>query len=452
MQKASVNSKEFYKMLAALVLPMALQNLINVAVTSADVIMLGAVSETVLSAGSLASQVQFILSLFIFGVTSGASVLCAQYWGKGDRVTIEKVLGISLRFSLIFSCLFTAVAMLFPTPIMRIFTNDETIIAEGVKYLQYVSVSYIFMAVSTTFLNAMRSVERVVVSTLTFLASLVLNIIVNGLLIFGLFGLPELGIIGAALGTVAARGLEVVISVIYSFKNGIIRIRVPYIFKTEGWLLRDFLKYALPVTANEFLWGMAMTVTPIIVGHMDNSVVAANSVAQVVRQLSMVIGFGLASATAIILGKEIGAGETERAKRDAKRLLRVTLIAGICSGLLILAIRPFVIAAFTITPQAAEHLKMMLLIMSYYVVCQSVNTTLVVGVFRSGGDTKFGLVVDVITMWPCSLLWGALAAFVFHWSVPIVYLFLTCDELLKLPFTLPRYKKMVWLKNVTREQ
>ncbi len=451
MQKTSANSKTFYKMLAALVLPMALQNLINVAVTSADVIMLGAVSETVLSAGSLASQVQFILSLFIFGITSGASVLCAQYWGKNDRATIEKVLGISLRFALLFSCLFTVAVLLFPAPVMHIFTSDEAIIAEGVKYLQYVSLSYVFMAISTTFLNVMRSVERVVVSTLTFFASLVLNIIVNALLIFGLFGLPRLGIIGAAIGTLAARGLEVMISVIYSFKNGIIRIRLPYILKTESWLLKDFFKFALPVTANELLWGIAMTVTPIIVGHMDSSVVAANSVAQVVRQLSMVVGFGIASATAVILGKEIGAGEMERAQRDARRLLRVTAIAGVASGCLILAIRPLVMQAFTLTPQAAAHLSTMLFIMSYYVFCQAINTTLVVGVFRSGGDTKFGLFIDVVTMWPCSLLWGALAAFVFHWSVPVVYLFLTCDELLKLPLTLPRYKKMVWLKNVTRD-
>ena len=191
--------KAFYKSVFSLVLPMALQNLINVAVTSADVIMLGAVGETALSASSLAGQVQFIMTLIFFGMTSGAAVLTAQYWGKRDIRTIEKIIGITLRLSLIVSVIFSAAVLLFPEPIMRIFTPDSAVIAEGASYLRIVAVSYVTMSVTMIYLNIMRSVERVVISTVVYLISLVANVILNSIFIFGLLGLPAMGIREACL-------------------------------------------------------------------------------------------------------------------------------------------------------------------------------------------------------------------------------------------------------------
>lgn len=445
------SKKEFYKMVFALVLPMALQNLINVAVTSADVVMLGKVGETVLSASSLAGQVQFILTLIFFGLTSGAAVLTAQYWGKKDTRTIEKVMGIAMRFSLCAGALFTLGALLIPRYLMMIFTPDEVVIAEGIKYLRIVAFSYLFMSVTIIYLNIMRSVERVVISTVVYLISLCTNIAINAVLIFGLLGFPALGIQGAAIGTLISRFLELVIVLLYSHKwNKVVRFRFADLFVRDKLLFRDFLRYSIPVTANELMWGLGTSMTAVVLGHMGSSVVAANSVAQVTRQLAMVIAFGIANAAAIVIGKAIGEENYPAAKEYARRFVKVTLASSLGGSVVVLIVRPIVMNVLTLTPEAQGYLSMMMLVMAYFVIAQGFNTTMVVGIFRSGGDTRFGLFLDVSTMWGGSILLGALAAFVFHWSVTAVYMLLLCDELIKIPFTAWRYKSMVWMRNVTR--
>ena len=208
-----INNKQFYRTVAGLVLPMALQNLINVGVSSADVIMLGKVGEIALSAASLANQVFFILNLALFGLTSGASVLTAQYWGKQDTRTIEKVMGMSFRIGLLAAFVVTAAVWIAPVPIMRLFTNEAVIIEEGVRYLKIVSLSYLMSAFTMVYLNIVRSVERVVIATVVYSISLVVNIILNAVFIFGLLGRSAMGAAGAALGTVCARATEVIIVV-----------------------------------------------------------------------------------------------------------------------------------------------------------------------------------------------------------------------------------------------
>lgn len=456
MTEAALNSKEerksFYKSVFSLVLPMALQNLINVAVTSTDVIMLGSVGETVLSASSLAGQVQFIMTLFFFGLTSGAAVLTAQYWGKGDTKTIEKIIGIAMRFSLIVSVIFTTVVLLFPAQVMSIFTPEQPVIEEGVKYLRIVSLSYILTSVTIIYLNIMRSVERVVVSTIVFLCSFVCNIVVNSLLIFGLFGLPKLGIAGAAIGTVVARLLELVITLIYSHsKSNPVPLHFRNLFVRNKLLFRDFLKFSIPVTLNELMWGLGVSMNSVIIGHLGSSVVAANSVAQVTRQLATVVAFGLANATAIMIGKAIGGNLYEKAELYAKRFVKLTLIAGAAGAVVVLLVGPIASIFLNLSEEAKGYLTIMMFVMSYFVFGQAYNTTMVVGVFRAGGDTKFGLIMDVSTMWGGSILLGALCAFVFHWSVPWVYVVLMSDEIIKLPLTTWRYRSKKWLRNVTRD-
>ncbi len=444
------DAKTFYRTVFSLVLPMALQNLINVAVTSADVVMLGWVGETALSASSLAGQVQFIMTLFFFGLTSGAAVLTAQYWGKKDTRTIEKVLGITLRFSLSIALLFTLAVLLFPAPIMHIFTSDQAVINEGVRYLRVVAVSYLMMSVTMVYLNIMRSVERVVISTVVYLVSLLTNIVLNSIFIFGLLGLPAMGIAGAALGTVVARGVELAIVLVYSHRNQVVRFSLRDLFVQDRLLFRDFLRYSIPVTANELMWGLGTSMNAVVIGHLSSSVVAANSVAQVARQLATVVAFGIANAAAIVIGKAIGEDRYEAAKLYSRRFIKLTLIAGCAGAAVILLVRPIVISALTLSVEAQGYLSFMMFVMSYFVIGQAVNTTMVVGIFRAGGDTKFGLFLDVSTMWGCSILLGALAAFVFQWSVPVVYVLLMSDEIIKLPFTAVHYRRMSWLRNVTR--
>lgn len=451
MQKSSFDSRMFYKSVLALVLPMAVQNLINVGISSLDVIMLGKVGETVLSASSLANQIQFIMTMIFFGVTSGACVLTAQYWGKGDRRTIEKVIGIALRISLTTGILFTLAVLLFPAPLMSLFTNEPEVIAEGVKYLQIVGYSYLFMSVTMVYLNIMRSVEKVIISTVVYSVSLVTNGVLNAIFIFGLLGLPAMGISGAALATSIARFVELVIVLIYAYRPGQpVRLRFSDIFTRDPQLFRDFLRYSIPVTLNEMMWGGGVSMITAIIGHMGQSAVAANSVAQVTRQLATVVAFGIANATAIMIGKAIGEGNEDKAEDFGRRFVWLTVIAGVIGGVVVLCVNPIASAALTLTDQAREYLTFMMFVMSYFVVGQAFNTTMVVGVFRAGGDTRFGLIEDTVAMWGISILIGFLGAFVFGWSVQAVYVALLSDEVIKIPVNWWRYKTKIWLRNVTR--
>ena len=442
----------FYRTVIALVVPMALQNLINVGVTAADVIMLGAVGEDALSGASLAGQVQYIMTLFLFGLTSGATVLTAQYWGKGDKDAIEKILGIAVKTAVFVTALFTAAALVVPGLLLRIFTGDPVVIAEGIKYLRIVAFTYIMIGITQAYLYIMRSVERVIVATVVYLLSLVCNIIMNSIFIFGLFGLPAMGVSGAALGTLCARILEVVLVAGYArFFNKDIKLRLRYVLHTDKVLFGDFMKYALPVVINEVMWGLGTAANTAILGHMGSPVVAANSVAQVARQLATVVSFGLSSAAAIYLGKTIGEKKMEHARAYAKRFIGLSLIMGVLGGAVILIASPVASAFLSLSAEAKDYLRIMFFVMSYFVVGQAFNTTMVVGIFRSGGDTRFGLILDVSTMWCCSILLGFLAAFVFKLSVPIVYMILMSDEIIKIPITSWRYRSCKWLRDVTRD-
>lgn len=442
----------FYRTVIALVVPMALQNLINVGVTAADVIMLGAVGEDALSGASLAGQVQYIMTLFLFGLTSGATVLTAQYWGKGDKDAIEKILGIAVKTAVFVTALFTAAALVVPGLLLRIFTSDPVVIAEGIKYLRIVAFTYIMIGITQAYLYIMRSVERVIVATVVYLLSLICNIIMNSIFIFGLFGLPAMGVSGAALGTLCARILEVVLVAGYArFFNKDIKLRLRYVLHTDKVLFGDFMKYALPVVINEVMWGLGTAANTAILGHMGSPVVAANSVAQVARQLATVVSFGLSSAAAIYLGKTIGEKRMEHARAYAKRFIGLSLIMGVLGGVVILIASPVASAFLSLSAEAKDYLRIMFFVMSYFVVGQAFNTTMVVGIFRSGGDTRFGLILDVSTMWCCSILLGFLAAFVFKLSVPVVYMILMSDEIIKIPITFWRYRSCKWLRDVTRD-
>ena len=417
----SIEDRRFYKDVFRLVMPMAVQNLINVGVTSTDVIMLGRVGETALSGVSLANQVYFILSLLFFGLTSGACVLTAQYWGKKDTRTIEKVMGMSFRISIAAGIVFAVGAIFFPQYLMLIFTSDPAIIAEGVSYLKIVGFSYILSAFTNVYLNIIRSIERVVIATVVYGVSLCANIILNSIFIFGLLGCPAMGSAGAALGTLLSRAIEVIIVVYYAQKkNDVVKIHI-----------RDF-----------FVRDKAL--------GLGSAAVAAHSVTQVCRQLSMVIGFGISSATAIMIGKAIGEKKEDLAREYGQRFVKLSIICGIGGAVVILAISPLLPLFLKLTPLAKSYLSAMMVIMSYYVIGQSLNSTIVVGVLRAGGDTRFGLFLDVGVMWLCSIVGAAVGAFVIGIPMPWVYILLCSDEVIKIPFSLWRYKSYRWLRNVTR--
>ena len=451
-QIQQIDSRQFYRQVFLLVLPMAVQNLINVGVTTADVVMLGKVGESVLSGASLAGQIQFILTLIYFGLTSGASVLTAQYWGKGDIKSIEKILALSLKISLACGVAFTLAALCIPEQLMRIFTSEKDVIENGAVYLRIVAFSYLPISYSMVYLNLIKSIERVIISTVVYLSSLILNIILNAILIFGLLGFPELGIKGAAIATLTARILELIITVWYAhFKNKQVKLRMKYFWKIDKLLKKDFIMFAVPVLLNELFWGTGYSANAAVIGHLGSAAVAANSVAQVMRQLSMVISLGLSGAAAIMVGKALGEKNEKKAELYGKKFLWLSLAAGICGGLLILISRGFLPDFMNLTQISREYLLFMLIVMAYYTVAQAINTTSVVGLFRGGGDTRFGLILDVSSMWGGSILFGAVAAFVLKWPVYVVFVILMSDEIIKLLPVYIRYRSKKWVRNITRE-
>ena len=444
--------KMFYRNVGALVIPIALQNLMNVAVQSADVVMLGRVSEKALSAASLGGQVNFLFDLFLFGLTSGASVLCAQYWGKKDMHSIETITGFCLKYGLLVGVLVTAAAFFAPGVIMHILTSDEEVWRLGVSYLRVLGLSFLFMAVSNVYLNIMRSMERVVVSSVIFGISLVLNILVNAVLIFGMGPFPRLGVLGAAIGTLTARISECVMAWIHHRKyNNLIQYHIKLIFRKNKLLLHDFFVIASPVVLNEVMWAAGMSASAAIMGQLGSAASSANAIVQVVRQLSIVIGMGIASAAAIMIGKAIGEKKQDLAREYGKRFTRLMMISGFFAFLVVLMIRPAVLYIMELTPAAKNYLSIMMYMMSIYVWLQSVNTLYIVGIFRGGGDTRYGLYMEMAALWGCSVFFGAIAAFVFHLSVPAVYAVILIDEYIKLPFNIWRYRSLKWLRDVTRD-
>ena len=261
-----------------------------------------------------------------------------------------------------------------------------------------------------------------------------------------------MGVRGAAIATAIARYCEFFIVIFYAFRmNKTVRIKGKYLLRTEKILVSDFVHYAVPVAANELLWGSGISVITAIIGHLGKSAVAANSVVQVVRQLAMVVTFGVANATAIMLGKAIGEGKQDFARVYSGRFLKLTLILGITGALVVLGTSPIIKGFMTLGDTANYYLSGMMLIMSYFVIASGFNTVLIVGVFRAGGDTKFGLILDSGVLWCFAIPMGALAAFVLKLPVIAVYAILTCDELIKLPFSFKRYKSFKWLRDVTRD-
>lgn len=441
----------FYSQIVKLLLPIVFQNLLSAAVSSADVVMLNYVGQSSISAVSLAAQYASILFMVYYGLGTGATILCAQYYGKGDFRAIEIVEGIALRFSISISVLAAGFAMFAPGLMMKLFTNDPELIAIGASYLRLVSVSYLCWGITEVYLSVLRSVGRVVISTALNTLAFTLNILLNAVFIFGLFGAPKLGAAGVALATSLSRVIELVCCFIVSAKSRDIKLKLSTLFVRNKLLFSDFIRLSLPALGNDIAWGVAFSMYSVIIGHLGSDAVAANSFVIVVRNFGTVLCFGIASAGGILLGNIIGEDRLEDARQDARKLMKLTILSGAFGGLLILAITPFVLMYADLTDTAMHYLKYMLLINTYYVMGAAVNTTLIAGVFRAGGDSRFGFICDVIDMWVYAVPLGFLAAFVFKLPVMWVYFLLCTDEFVKWPWVIRHYRSDKWLHNITRD-
>ena len=448
--KLTQEQKKFYRALFALVIPITIQNFISNAVNSADVLMLGYVGQSELAAVSLANQFQFLLWGFFYGISSGVTMLGSQYWGKKDLNSIQAVMGIAIKISIVATVLLSIGAVFFPNLLMRIYTN-EILIGIGASYLRIVGISYLMMSFSQVYMAVVRSMERVKISTAISSTALVLNVILNAVFIFGFLGLPKLGVIGVALATLISRIVETFLCVIDAARAKVFKINFRIMFGHHKLLFGDFVKYAAPALGNDLSWTVAFSTYAIIMGHMNEDIVAASAVATTVRELCSIVCFAMAGGASVLIGIKIGEGNMEEAKEYSTRSCHATLVIGIITALIIFAIRPLVFMGFTLTEQAQDYLNIMLMISSYYVIGQAMNTLLIAGIFRAGGDSRFGFICDTITMWVVAVPLGFFSAFVLNLPPMAVYFILCLDEFWKIPVVYKHYKSFKWMKNITRE-
>lgn len=444
-------NKALYQKILFITLPIIVQNLLSAAVNSADVLMLNYVGQDSLAAGSLATQYATIAFMAFYGIGSGVTMLCAQYWGKGDINIIHKVEGIAMRFSLLLALVMSLATLCIPETLMKVFTNEEVLIELGAQYLRAVSFSFIFWAVSEVYLAVLRSVGRVSICTTIEAVALITNVCLNAVLIFGLFGAPKLGIVGVALATTIARGLSLLLCIVVSVRSDNVKLVIRPMFESHPQLLKDFMNMALPAIANDMIWNLAFTMYSVILGHMGSDAVAANSIVCVVRNLACVFCYAIGSAAGIVVGQILGENRIEDGKKAGHTMLRLAWFTGILGGVVVWLLIPVAMEYAMLTDQALKYLKFMLYVNVYYVSGTAINSTLIAGVFRAGGDSRFGLICDTIDMWVYAVPLGFFAAFVLKLPVEAVYFLLCTDEFVKWPWVFKRFYSYKWAKNITRD-
>ncbi len=444
---------EFRKQMYRLLVPIVVQNLLSAAVSSSDVVMLNFVGQNSISAVSLAANYAGVLSSVFYGIGTGATLLCAQYYGKRDFQAIRAVEGIALRYSMTLSILVAAMAFLMPNQLMRVFTQDAELIEIGGNYLRIMGITYLCWGLIEIYLAVLRSIGRVTVCLVLNAMAFSLNILLNAVFIFGLFGAPRLGARGVAIATALSRIAELLGCFVVSAWSKDVKLAFRYLFVRNKLLGGDFVRLVVPAVGNDLSWGLAFSMYSVILGHLGNDAVAANSLVAVVRNLSTTFCFAVASAGGILLGNVMGEGNLDKAKQYASGMMRMTVLTGAFGGLIVMASIPLIVrfASASFSETAMGYLKVMLWINTYYIMGTAVNTSLIAGIFRAGGDTRFGFICDTIDMWCYAVPLGFLAAFVLKLPVLWVYFLLCTDEFVKWPWVIAHYRSGKWAKNITRE-
>ena len=435
------------KEIVRLALPIALQQFMTALVGACDAIMLGKLSQDAMSAVSLATQVTFVFNLFMFAFMAGENMFVAQYYGKGDYTGISQVFSLVTKICGCIAVVFLAGTLFFPEQLMRILTNEETLIVLGSEYLRVIGISYVFSGIAQIFLAIMKNCGAVNMSTLINGVMVILNIALNAVFIFGLSGFPKMGIKGAALATVLATVVQFLWSVGYVL--GRIRAVKFSLRSCEKKLFGRFWQKTVPLLINNLAWGIGFSMYSVIMGHLGTDAVAANGIANISKNLVVCFCLGLGNAGSIIVGNRLGADRLQEAKEAGGPLTKTAIIAGIVSGLVLIALSPFITKMVDLTPTARGYLQKMLLISSYYIAGKSVNCMTIGGIFAAGGDSKFGMLCDSVTLWCIIVPLGCICAFILKLPVMVVYFVLNLDEIIKLPVVYKHYKKYKWIKNLT---
>ena len=448
-----MNQKDaFLGKLIKIILPITVQHFMFALVPVSDAMMLVNLDQDQMSAVSLASQAMFVLNIFLYAIVSGMSMFVAQYWGKKDIRSFEKTVGYSLGLAIPIMLIFWAMALFVPRGVMGVYTDEPLIIEHGIKYLRIVSFAYIFSGLAQVLEAVLKNCELVKESTIISVLIVLSNVGLNAVFIYGLFGIPSMGARGAALATTISSAMGLLCAVIVLFVSKKIRIRIKDIFKTKMEMRKDFSKYSGPLLINNISWGIGFTMISVIIGHLGSDVVAANAIAAVAKDLVSCFCFALAAGGSIVVGNELGANNLERAKDYGDRIFRTAVISGIILGGLTAVSTPLVLKIVKLTPDAKFYLMWMLIMCSYYILGRSINSVVISGILAAGGDTKFGMICDTVTMWAFIVPIGALLAFVVKIPVIWVCFFLYLDEMVKIPVVYRYFKKYHWVKNIVNKE
>ena len=441
---------KFYRRLFVLTLPIVIQNLIASMLNMADTLMIGKLGEKELAAVGMANQYFFFFSLMLFGVNAGVSMFISQFWGKKDILSIKKMTSIPIVLGTTISIIFMVIGIIFPNQIIGIFNKDAQVVALGGRYLVVVALSYVFTAISFSFAFASRSIENSFLPMMASIVALLINIVGNYILIFGKFGVEAMGVEGAAWATVFARIIETIIIITYVYyKKMPIKVNLSNLLHIDTKFLNMSMKGITPILVNEIVWGLGNVTYNIIYSRLGVSAAATIQITTTVLNLLMIVIFALGSSAMIIVGQEIGRGDIARGRTYAKKLYKLALKVGIFVGIIVYFVAPYVVLFFNMSSAVLKSSEIILKINSIALMFRTYNFIMIVGILRGGGDAKFVLILQGITMWFIGIPLVYLAAFIFKLPIYYVVLFCTVEEIVKLMFVSIRFNSGKWIKDIT---
>ncbi len=449
--KKMVRDKEFWHLVLALALPIALQNLLSSSLAMIDNLMIGRLGDIAVGAVGVSAQIAQLINVFLFGITSGGTIFVAQYWGKKDTEGIRRTYGLVMLSCSAISLLAAVLISAFPEIVLRLYTNSDLIIEQGAKYLRIAAFSYVGIAVNLGFCTVLRSTEQVRLPVISNLISVLVNVFFNAVLIFGYLGFPRLGIQGAAIATMIASLVNplFIFTVSYRQKN-ILRARLKDMFTFPEGFVKKFASVSLPVFLNEAMWATGVAGVNMVYGRMGESNIAALTITRTVENLAFVLIIGLCNACGVLIGKSIGKGDNEKALVYAKRFtILVPCVSAVIGGLIIL-LRVPILSLFSLSEDALFAAMCLLLIYGLEIPLRNVPFISVVGIFRAGGDTKRGMLYDIVFLWSLSLPVAILLGLVLHWEFLLVYpLVLLVEDIPKTFFCVRYVLSGKWMHSVT---
>lgn len=447
-----MKDREFYKSFFQLYIVLVLQNIVTLSVNLADNIMLGAYGEISLSGVTAVNQIQFLYQQLLIAFGDGMVIFCSQYWGKKQIQPMKKVIAIAMQFGVATAVMLFLVITLFPGQAMQVFTTDERIIGEGVTYLRTIRFTYLFFAVTQMLLAALRSTEVAKIALNLSVLALVVNCGINYVLIFGRFGAPELGVTGAAIGTLTARILECAVLIRYIVqKEKYLRLKLADFMQRDQTLLKDYLKVLMPLLVFSVLWGINTAMQTVVLGHMNSAAIAANSAASNLYLVVKSAAVGAASAASVMIGKTIGMGDGELVKRYARKLQILFLLLAIAGGILLYFIRIPVLSLYDLSPETMELANQFLIILSVVYVAMAYQMPTNAGIIKGGGSVYFSAKLDTVCICLIVIPLSCYMAFVAGASSAVVVICLNIDQFIKCVPVFFKVNYGNWMKKLTRE-